>query len=130
MRKFSCKIELAEPFGSASIAEFDVDGDLRGAIEWLMLAGRRDAISKRAGECIKAEHYQKEVIIRIDRGMASEVAMGGRIGIPTNSFVDSGVEATTATIASESVARSGTPTMTYITSRRVFSPSKGDKYLS
>ena len=80
MRKFSCKIELAEPFGSPSIAGFEVGGDLRGAIEWLMLAGRRDAIGEQAGECIKIEHSHKEVVIRIDRDVAAEAAIGRRIG--------------------------------------------------
>lgn len=79
MRKFSCKIELAEPFGSASISEFEVDGALRGALEWLMLAGHRDFNGSPSSKCIEVEYTSKEVIIRLDRELASEVAISRRV---------------------------------------------------
>lgn len=79
MKKFICKIELSEPFGSPSIGEFEVGGDLRGAIEWLILAGHRDSCVERAGTCVGVEHDQKDLIIRIDRRMAAEAAIGRRI---------------------------------------------------
>jgi hypothetical protein len=80
MRKFNCKIELAEPCGSASIAEFEVDGIFRGALEWLMLAGHRDFNGSLASKCIEVEHTQKEVIIRLNRELASEVAVSRKLG--------------------------------------------------
>lgn len=79
MRKFNCKIELAEPFGDASIYEFEADGALRGALDWLMLAVRRDSISKNTGDCIELEHCQKEIVIRVNKNMAVEAAIGRRV---------------------------------------------------
>lgn len=74
---FSCKIELSGPTGMSS-ADLQVDGAMRAAIEWLMLAGQRDEIKSRGSDSIKIENFGAEVIIRIDKSKASEIAVAQR----------------------------------------------------
>jgi hypothetical protein len=77
MQTFSCKIELSGPLGTSSIM-LEVDGDVRTAFEWLMLAGHRDESKSLHSDSIKVEHVGAEVVIRIDKSKASEIAVAQR----------------------------------------------------
>lgn len=72
-----CKIELAGAVGT-SYADIQVGTDMRTAIEWLMLAGRRDEIKPPGSDSIKIDNLGAEVVIRINKNRASEIAVAQR----------------------------------------------------
>lgn len=74
---FICKIELAGIAGMSS-ADLRVGADMRAAIEWLMLAGRRDEIKSLGSASVKIENLGSEVVIRINKSKASEIAAAQR----------------------------------------------------
>lgn len=77
MTKFKCKIELAVAAGTSSV-DLQVGADMRTAIEWLMLAGRRDEIKPLGSGSIKIENLGSEVVIKINKTKASEIAIAQR----------------------------------------------------
>ncbi len=79
MRKFNCTIELEGCGDPAPRSEFQIDGALRSALEWLVLAGRRDSAGSRHSESIDIEHIGAEVVIRINKTKAAEIAIAQRI---------------------------------------------------
>jgi len=69
-----CKIELAGAAGTSS-ADIQIGTDMRTAIEWLVLAGRRDEFKPPGSSSIKIENLGAEVVIRINKNKASEIAV-------------------------------------------------------
>lgn len=77
MMTFNCSIELSGPTSVSSV-NLEVDGAMRTAIEWLMLAMRRDEVKSLGSGSVEIEHVGAEVIIRVDKSKACEIVVAQR----------------------------------------------------
>lgn len=75
---FNCSIELSGPTSVSSV-NLEVDGAMRTAIDWLVLAMRRDEVKSMDSGSIEIEHVGTEVIIRVDKSKACEIAVAQRL---------------------------------------------------